>query len=263
MKAIAKPLSGVGVPWGLSIKFAVVIASPGYVQRMECCQKQWWIQGKASPYFKAQLRPKGPFNFFCLRLGSPPYLRVWMTAPPLKVWICHWKVISISKMVGLSLFSLLLNVWKKRCAWAALSRGVVFLKPTDISNWNWGLFFFLSVTFKVVSIRGSYFSEKLYFFNFLVSWRKVGFKAVYLSTLKQIFFLKLACCKVYPLIYSFVRRGITSTAITNVFLDNKQERDHLCAFDLGANYHKFNTLEKGYSDLFLHVFIKIWVIKFL
>ena len=86
---------------------------------------------------------------------------------------------------------------------------------------------------------------------------KVGFIAVYLSTLKQIFFLKLACCKVYPLIYSFVRRGISSTAITNVFLDNKQERDHLCAFDLGANYHKFSTLEKGYSDLFLHVFIKI------
>lgn len=47
-----------------------------------------------------------------------------------------------------------------------------------------------------------------------------------------------------------------------MFLDNKQERDHLCAFDLGANYHKFNTLEKGYSDLFLHVFIKIWEINF-
>ena len=119
-------------------------------------------------------------------------------------------------MVGLSLFSLLLNVWKKRCAWAALSRGVVFLKPTDISNWNWGLFFFLSVTFKVVSIRGSYFSEKLYFFNFLVSWRKVGFIAVYLSTLKQIFFLKLACCKVYPLIYSFVRGGISSQQLSQM-----------------------------------------------
>lgn len=87
--------------------------------------------------------------------------------------------------------------------------------------------------------------------------------AVYLSTLKQFFFFwKLARCKVYPPIYSFVRRGISSTAITNVFLDNKQERDHLCAFDLGANYHKFNTLEKGYSDLFLHVFIKIWEINF-
>ena len=28
------------------------------------------------------------------------------------------------------MFSLLLNVRKKRCAWAALSRGVVFLKPS-------------------------------------------------------------------------------------------------------------------------------------
>ena len=78
--------------------------------------------------------------------------------------------------------------------------------------------------------------------------------AVYLSTLKQFLFWKLACCKVYPPIYSFVRRGISSTAITNVFLDNKQERDHLCAFDLGANYCK---IEKGYGDLLLHVFIKV------
>ena len=51
--------------------------------------------------------------------------------------------------------------------------------------------------------------------------------AVYLSTLKQkFFFLKVACCKEYLLIYSFVRRGISSTAITNVLLDNTQERDH-------------------------------------
>lgn len=119
------------------------------------------------------------------------------------------------------------------------------------------IFFFLSATFKVVSIsRGSCFSEKFYFFNFLGGWWKVGFMAVHLSTLKQkiMFFFKLACCKEYLLIYSFVRRVISSTAITNVFLDNKQERDHLCAFDLGANYRKFHTLEKGYGDPFLHIF---------
>ena len=72
-----------------------------------------------------------------------------------------------------------------------------------------------------------------------------------------IFFLKLACYKEYLLIYSFVRRGISSTAITNVLLDNKQERDHLCAFDLGTNYCKFHTLEKGYGDPFLHIFVKV------
>ena len=154
-----------------------------------------------------------------------------------------------------SIFSLLLIVRKKRCARAALLRGVVFLKPIRHLKLRLRLIFFFKCHIQSGVNKRQLFLKKNLIFNFLVSWRKAGFMAVYLSTLKQIFVLKLACCKIYLPIYSFVRRGISSTAITkkiNVFLDNKQERDHLCAFDLGANYCK---IEKGYGDLLLHVFI--------
>ena len=127
-----------------------------------------------------------------------------------------------------------------------------------ISNWDWGLSFFFFKCYIQSGVNKSrqLFLRKILFFQFFRGWWKVGFMAVHLSTLKQkiMFFFKLACCKEYLLIYSFVRRVISSTAITNVFLDNKQERDHLCAFDLGANYRKFHTLEKGYGDPFLHIF---------
>ena len=71
-------------------------------------------------------------------------------------------------MVGLSMFSLLLNVRKRRCARAALSRGVVFLKPSRHLKLKLRLMFVLFFNCNI--IRGSYFSEKIYFFNFLVSW---------------------------------------------------------------------------------------------
>ena len=53
---------------------------------------QWWIQGKGP--LPLNFRPNwGPKKFFWDHM--PPYLRVWMTPPPLpppylKVWICPW-----------------------------------------------------------------------------------------------------------------------------------------------------------------------------
>ena len=48
--------------------------------------------GGPPPYFQTNLRPEGPRNFFFLRPGLPPYLKVRINAPLpyLKVWICHW-----------------------------------------------------------------------------------------------------------------------------------------------------------------------------
>ena len=50
---------------------------------------QWQIQGGArgprSPYFSTKLRPEGPKFFFLTGQPRPPppYLRVWMTGPPI------------------------------------------------------------------------------------------------------------------------------------------------------------------------------------
>ena len=42
---------------------------------------QWGIQGRAPLIFRPKWGPEGRKKFFC-RPPSPPYLRVWMTAPP-------------------------------------------------------------------------------------------------------------------------------------------------------------------------------------
>ena len=58
---------------------------PKTIGRRSVTSGQWWIQGKglAGPtlIFRTNWGPKDWQKFF-LRLGPPPYLRVWMTVPP-------------------------------------------------------------------------------------------------------------------------------------------------------------------------------------
>lgn len=192
MKAIAKPLSGVGVHWGLSIKFAVIIASPGCVRGMQCCKKQWQIQERAPPLliFLGQTEARRAIKKFWW-LGTPPYLRVWMFPP--FIWrsgSCTEKLFLSANRWWDSLYVLFCYMSERRDSLGLPSEGAMsFSNLADISNWNWGSSFFL---FKCHIQSGvnkrQLFLRKFYFFNFLVSWWKVGFMAVYLSTLKQQYF---------------------------------------------------------------------------
>ena len=146
MKAIAKPMSGVGVHWGLSIKFAVVIASHGCVRGMQCCKKQWQIQGRAPPIiniFRPNWGSKGHKKI--LGAGHPPYLRVWMFPP--FIWrsgSCTEKLFLSANRWWDSLYVLFCYMSERRDSLGLPSEGAMsFSNLADISNWNWGSSFFL------------------------------------------------------------------------------------------------------------------------
>ena len=56
---------------------------------LQCGSVQWWIQGRgpgggqvSTPYFFSETGPEGPKKFILETSAPPPYLRVWMTTPP-------------------------------------------------------------------------------------------------------------------------------------------------------------------------------------
>ena len=58
---------------------------PKTIGRRSVTSGQWWVQGKGlagPPLFLDQTEAQRTDKTFFLRLGPPPYLRVWMTAPP-------------------------------------------------------------------------------------------------------------------------------------------------------------------------------------
>lgn len=126
-----------------------------------------------------------------LGAGHPPYLRVWMFPP--FIWrsgSCTEKLFLSANRWWDSLYVLFCYMSERRDSLGLPSEGAMsFSNLADISNWNWGSSFFL---FKCHIQSGvnkrQLFLRKFYFFNFLVSWWKVGFMAVYLSTLKQQYF---------------------------------------------------------------------------
>ena len=145
MKAIAKPMSGVGVHWGLSIKFAVVIASHGCVRGMQCCKKQWQIQGRAPPLliFLGQTEARRAIKKFW-GLGTP-LISGSGCSPPLSGGLDPaLKSYLYQRIDGGTLYVLFCYMSERRDSLGLPCEGAMsFSNLADISNWNWGSSFFL------------------------------------------------------------------------------------------------------------------------